>query len=300
MALAHAGVGARLDVRRARGALRGAAGHDRGEGRAADGGSTESTGPGGALLHRDLSPREVRGTCRSSPRRCYARPALATLAMSLAHRRSWGALGRSAAVGGRVACGHTGAAGAGHLDAPDLSGPARAEWAAGEPLILTVGGRERAVLVHLPRETDGRVPLVLSLHGSRFARAEQKVLAGMDAASGHAASIVAHPRTAIPSGTGFEWDIPDQPLLRARPAPADAPDDVEFLAAWSRARAPGLRVGWTASGELLGAGADGEPARVRPRGQGGRRPPSGGWGFLRRARATVRSRSWRSTAPPTP
>jgi polyhydroxybutyrate depolymerase len=41
--------------------------------------------------------------------------------------------------------------------------------------------------------------------------------------------VVAYPQGAITSGSGYDWNVPGQPLFGGRLAPANAPNDVAFL-----------------------------------------------------------------------
>ena len=41
--------------------------------------------------------------------------------------------------------------------------------------------------------------------------------------------IVAYPQAAIPEGSGYDWNVPGQPLLGGGSVPANAPNDVNFL-----------------------------------------------------------------------
>ena len=95
----------------------------------------------------------------------------------------------------------------------------------------TFGGRSRTVLVHVPTGYTGRRPaaLVLNLHGSGSTAAAQEAFSGMDATADADGFVVAYPQGAIPSGTGFDWNVPGQPLLGGSTVPETAPDDVTFL-----------------------------------------------------------------------
>ncbi|MFZ0130835.1 MAG: PHB depolymerase family esterase [Candidatus Dormiibacterota bacterium] len=73
------------------------------------------------------------------------------------------------------------------------------------------------------------VPMVLNLHGSESTAAEQEGFSGMDSLADADGFIVAYPQAAIVAGSGYDWNIPGQPLFGAAPAPASAPDDVAFL-----------------------------------------------------------------------
>jgi len=41
--------------------------------------------------------------------------------------------------------------------------------------------------------------------------------------------VVAYPQAAIPDRTGFDWNVPGQPLVGGRAVPKASPDDVAFL-----------------------------------------------------------------------
>jgi polyhydroxybutyrate depolymerase len=71
--------------------------------------------------------------------------------------------------------------------------------------------------------------LVLNLHGSGSSAAAQESFSGMDATSDAHTFIVAYPQGLIASGTGFDWNVPDVPLIGGAPAPAGAANDVTFL-----------------------------------------------------------------------
>lgn len=98
-------------------------------------------------------------------------------------------------------------------------------------LSVRFGGRRRLVLVHVPRSYTAtiRVPLVLNLHGSGSTAADQEQQSGMDAESEVGGFIVAYPQAAIPSGSGFDWDIPGEPLPLGVHQPKNPPDDLLFL-----------------------------------------------------------------------
>jgi polyhydroxybutyrate depolymerase len=95
----------------------------------------------------------------------------------------------------------------------------------------TVAGVRRAAIVHLP--TVYRPPtamaLVLNMHGSESTAAAQEAFTGMDATADADGFIVVYPQGDIPAGSGFEWDVPGEPLLGGGAVPAGSPDDVTFL-----------------------------------------------------------------------
>jgi len=88
----------------------------------------------------------------------------------------------------------------------------------------------RVAIVHAPARA-GRLALVVSLHASGATAALQQKLTAMDAVADREGFVVAYPQAAIPKGHGFEWHLPDQPLSDGSATPADAPDDVAFIAA---------------------------------------------------------------------
>ena len=135
------------------------------------------------------------------------------------------------------ACGGSGAVGTAPPATASLTGPTTAN-ACGTPaaagsatLNANVGGRVRTVIVHVPSGYSGatRVALVLNLHGSGATAADQELFSGMDATSDAHDFIVAYPQGLIPQGTGFDWNVPDEPLVGGGTVPSNAPDDVTFL-----------------------------------------------------------------------
>jgi len=98
-------------------------------------------------------------------------------------------------------------------------------------LHTTIGTIERTAIVHLPTgyRSTSPVPMVLNLHGSQSTALEQEGFSGMDATADVDTFVVAYPQGAIPSGSGFEWNVPGQPLFGGGAVPAGAADDVTFL-----------------------------------------------------------------------
>jgi polyhydroxybutyrate depolymerase len=98
-------------------------------------------------------------------------------------------------------------------------------------LAIQVGGHDRTVIVHVPSgyTASTKVPLVLNMHGSGSTAAEQEIFTGMDAESDAAGFIVAYPQALIPSGTGFDWNIPGVPLAAGAHPPAHPANDIAFL-----------------------------------------------------------------------
>ena len=98
-------------------------------------------------------------------------------------------------------------------------------------LMPSVDGHSRTVIVHVPTGYTGntKAALVLNMHGSGSTAAEQEAFTGMDATADADGFIVAYPQALIPDGTGFDWNVPGEPLVGGRQVPANAPNDVEFL-----------------------------------------------------------------------
>jgi len=87
------------------------------------------------------------------------------------------------------------------------------------------------VIVHVPSAYSGstKVALVLNLHGSGSDAADQELFSGMDATSDSDGFIVAYPQGLIPEASGFDWNVPGEPLVGDKVVPAGSADDVTFL-----------------------------------------------------------------------
>jgi polyhydroxybutyrate depolymerase len=98
-------------------------------------------------------------------------------------------------------------------------------------LTLKVNGFSRTVYVHLPLASgdSSPLPLVLNLHGSGATAVDQAEFSGMNFASDAEKFIVAYPQGLIPDGTGFDWNVPNVPLIGGRAVPKNAANDVSFL-----------------------------------------------------------------------
>jgi polyhydroxybutyrate depolymerase len=94
-----------------------------------------------------------------------------------------------------------------------------------------IGGVTRTAIVHVPTgyRPGKAVPLVLNLHGSQSTAAAQEAFTGMDATADADDFLVAYPQGDISAATGFEWNVPNEPLLGGGAVPATAPNDVTFL-----------------------------------------------------------------------
>jgi len=98
-------------------------------------------------------------------------------------------------------------------------------------LSLVFGRVTRTVIVHLPTaytSTEAE-PLVLNMHGSGSTAAAQEAFTGMDTTADANNFIVVYPQAAIPAGSGFDWNVPGQPLVGGGAVPPSAPNDVAFL-----------------------------------------------------------------------
>ena len=100
-------------------------------------------------------------------------------------------------------------------------------------LTPTVAGHRRTVVVHVASSHRGsaEVPLVLNMHGSGATAVDQELFSGMDATADADGFIVAYPQGLIPSGSGFDWNVPGVPLVGGAPVPAGSANDVQFLTA---------------------------------------------------------------------
>lgn len=97
-------------------------------------------------------------------------------------------------------------------------------------LTPTIGGTRRTAIVHVPTSyATAPVPLVVNMHGSQSTALEQEGLTGMDATADADTFIVVYPEAHIPAGSGFEWNVPGEPLIGGAAVPKGSPDDVTFI-----------------------------------------------------------------------
>ncbi len=98
-------------------------------------------------------------------------------------------------------------------------------------LAPVVDGRNRTAIVHVPTGygVHAPVPLVVNMHGSQSTASQQEGFSGMDATADADTFIVVYPQGAIPAGSGFEWNVPGQPLFGGAAVPSTAPNDVSFV-----------------------------------------------------------------------
>ena len=99
-------------------------------------------------------------------------------------------------------------------------------------LTPTVDGFKRTVLVHVPTSftNQAALALVLNLHGSGATALEQEEFSGMDESANHDDFIVAYPQAIIRDGTGYDWNLPGEPLIGGRAVPPGSANDLKFLA----------------------------------------------------------------------
>jgi polyhydroxybutyrate depolymerase len=129
---------------------------------------------------------------------------------------------------GPLSAGPVAAAGA---SATTSSGCGTALKPGARTLSLAIGGRQRTVIVYVPPAASAKkaLPLVLNMHGSGSDAIQQEGFTGMDAAAAADSFIVAYPQGAIAAGSGFDWNVPNEPLIGGGLPPAGSPNDVAFL-----------------------------------------------------------------------
>jgi polyhydroxybutyrate depolymerase len=98
-------------------------------------------------------------------------------------------------------------------------------------LLLTIGGFQRTIIVHVPPRyrRSKAAALVLNLHGTGATARAQEQFSGMDATSNAHVFLVAYPQALIPYGSGYAWNVPGQPIMGGTPVPPGSADDVQFL-----------------------------------------------------------------------
>jgi polyhydroxybutyrate depolymerase len=98
-------------------------------------------------------------------------------------------------------------------------------------LSLSVNGFTRVVYVHIPLLAGDKSPepLVLNLHGSGATAVDQAEFSGMNFVSDADNFIVAYPQGLILDGSGFDWNVPNEPLTSGLSVPAHSANDVKFL-----------------------------------------------------------------------
>jgi polyhydroxybutyrate depolymerase len=72
--------------------------------------------------------------------------------------------------------------------------------------------------------------LVLNLHGSGATALDQELFSGMNRSSNQNDFIVVYPQGLIADGSGYDWNVPNEPLIGGRAVPKGSANDVTFLA----------------------------------------------------------------------
>jgi polyhydroxybutyrate depolymerase len=123
--------------------------------------------------------------------------------------------------------------------ASGTSGCGQHEASGSAQYTLTVSGHRRTVIVHVPAGYTGehKLALILNLHGSESTASAEEKFSGMDATADADHFIVAYPQALISDGTGYDWNIPGEPMVNGKFPPATAPSDVAFLTTLVRALA---------------------------------------------------------------
>ncbi|MFC8672156.1 alpha/beta hydrolase family esterase [Streptomyces griseorubiginosus] len=91
-------------------------------------------------------------------------------------------------------------------------------------LTVRSGGLDRVVVVYAPHRTtvNGRLPLVLNLHGSQGTAANQLDGSQLEETAESEGFLVAAPQGAMVVGAGYQWNVPHV-------TDGDGPDDEQFL-----------------------------------------------------------------------
>jgi len=133
-----------------------------------------------------------------------------------------------AALSAAGSTGATAAAAAATATTPGCGTPARS---GSTTLSFTIAGRSRTVIVHVPRgyRSTSAVALVLNMHGTGATALDQDEFSGMNLTANAHTFLVAYPQGFIPLGSGFEWNVPNEPLFGGTPVPAGSANDVRFL-----------------------------------------------------------------------
>ncbi len=98
-------------------------------------------------------------------------------------------------------------------------------------LTPTIAGKSRLAIIHVPSgyHPSTPVPLVVNMHGSGSTALAQEAFTGMNTTADADTFIVVYPQADIAAGSGFDWNVPNEPLIGGGAVPAGAPDDVSFI-----------------------------------------------------------------------
>src|SRR6218665_510502 len=88
---------------------------------------------------------------------------------------------------------------------------------------MLIGETGRSMRIHTPAKPgQGRLPLVLLLHGSGGDGGAQLAQSKLEATSDKHGFLLAAPDAGIPTGKGFAWNIPGVPTVTGKiPGPGD-------------------------------------------------------------------------------
>lgn len=187
------------------------------------------------------SPSATARVKPETPRQLTVVPTVIGLGLQAASRRSYWPLTVglvllvifvvSACGSSQRAAAATSAARATSSSGSESSGCGRIAPTGSSTLRLTIDGHRRLVIVHIPTRYRAGTPvsLVLNLHGSESTAGQQELFSGMDTTADQDGFIVAYPQALIRAGSGFDWNVPGEPLLGGTYPPRDAADDVAFL-----------------------------------------------------------------------
>lgn len=122
-------------------------------------------------------------------------------------------------------------AGLAHAGTAPTTAPCGRVAAGNTTITVRQGSSHRTAIVHVPAGYTGRkaVALVLDLHGSGSNADQQRLFSAMDKTADAHGFVVAYPQGAIPEGSGFDWNVPGQPLVGGRKVPAGSPSDIAFV-----------------------------------------------------------------------
>jgi polyhydroxybutyrate depolymerase len=113
------------------------------------------------------------------------------------------------------------------------TGPCGALPKGSTTISLRQGNVNRTALLHVPSTYTGKtpVPLVLNLHGSGSTADQQRLFTAMNKTADADGFVVVYPQGAIADGSGYDWNVPGQPLVGGRKVPFGSPSDVSFAGA---------------------------------------------------------------------
>jgi polyhydroxybutyrate depolymerase len=96
---------------------------------------------------------------------------------------------------------------------------------------VELGKHTRTFVLHLPSgySDSTAIALVVNLHGSGATALDQEAFSGMDATADAEDFVVVYPQGLIAEGSGFDWNVPGEPLVGGAIVPRGSADDVTYL-----------------------------------------------------------------------